>query len=190
MISIVLIGFSLAFDALAVSISSGISNRDLKMFHILRGAAFFGAFQIIMPIIGWGLGKTFVSYIQAFDHWVAFTLLAFIGGKMLVGAIPRKNKEKATERNIDIQIIGDLITLAVATSIDALAVGLSFSMMNQDIWIPAIIIGCITFILCLFGFEFGKKIGIAFGNSSQVIGGLMLIGIGVKILLEHIGLVR
>jgi putative Mn2+ efflux pump MntP len=184
--SIVLIGFSLAFDALAVSISSGISNRNLKMFHILRGAFFFGAFQFIMPIIGWVLGKTFVSYIQAFDHWAAFTLLALIGGKMLVGAIPRKNREKAAEKNIDIQSIGNLITLAIATSIDALAVGLSFSMMNQDIWIPALVIGCITFVLCFLGFEFGKKIGIAFGSGSQVIGGLILIGIGVKILLEHI----
>jgi putative Mn2+ efflux pump MntP len=188
MISIVLVGFSLAFDALAVSISSGISNRNLKMFHILRGSLFFGVFQIIMPIIGWFLGKTFVSYIQAFDHWVAFILLAFIGSKMLVGAIPGKSKGKAAEKTTDIQNIGNLFTLAIATSIDALAVGLSFSMVNQDIWIPALIIGCITFILCFFGFEFGKKIGMAFGNGSQVIGGLILIGIGVKILLEHIGI--
>jgi putative Mn2+ efflux pump MntP len=186
MIPIVLIGFSLAFDALAVSISSGISNRDLRMFYILRGSLFFGAFQIIMPIIGWFLGKTVVSYIQTVDHWVAFTLLAFIGGKMLAGAIPRKNKKRTPEKNTDIQNIGSLITLAIATSIDALAVGLSFSMVNQDIWIPALIIGCITFTLCFIGFEFGKKIGVAFGNGSQVIGGLILIGIGVKILLEHI----
>ncbi|MDR1596126.1 MAG: manganese efflux pump MntP family protein [Treponema sp.] len=186
MIPIVLIGFSLAFDALAVSISSGISNRDLKMFYILRGSLFFGVFQIIMPIIGWFLGKTFVSYIQIFDHWAAFTLLAFIGGKMLIGAIPQKNRKSGAEKNTDIRNIGNLITLAIATSIDALAVGLSFSMVNQNIWIPSLIIGCITFTVCFVGFEFGKKIGIAFGNGSQFIGGLILIGIGVKILLEHI----
>jgi putative Mn2+ efflux pump MntP len=194
MVSIILIGFSLAFDALAVSISSGISNRNLKTFHVVRGSLFFGAFQFIMPVIGWFLGKTFVIYIEAFDHWIAFALLAFIGGKMLVGAIcnevprviPRKNKGKSTEKNIDIQNIGNLFILAIATSIDALAVGLSFSMVNQDIWIPALIIGCMTFVLCFFGFEFGKKIGLAFENGSQIIGGLILIGIGIKILLEHI----
>ncbi|WP_010254130.1 manganese efflux pump MntP family protein [Treponema primitia] len=186
MVSIILIGFSLAFDALAVSISSGISNRDLKTFHVVRGSFFFGAFQFIMPVTGWFLGKTFVVYIETFDHWIAFALLAFIGGKMLFSALPQKNKEKPTETNIDIQNIGSLFILAIATSIDALAVGLSFSMVNQDIWIPALIIGCMTFVLCFFGFEFGKKIGSAFENGSQIIGGLILIGIGIKILLEHI----
>ncbi|MFP3040912.1 manganese efflux pump MntP family protein [Treponema primitia] len=185
MLSIILIGFSLAFDALAVSISSGICNRNLKTFYVVRGSFFFGAFQFIMPVIGWFLGKTFVVYIEAFDHWIAFALLSFIGGKMLIGAIS-KNKEKTTGKNIDIQNIGNLFILAIATSIDALAVGLSFSMVNQDIWIPALIIGSMTFVLCFFGFEFGKKIGLAFENGSQIIGGLILIGIGIKILLEHI----
>ncbi|GHV38828.1 putative manganese efflux pump MntP 2 [Spirochaetia bacterium] len=186
MVSIILIGLSLAFDALAVSISSGISNKDLKPFYIIRGSLFFGGFQFIMPVIGWFLGKAFVVYIEAFDHWIAFALLAFIGGKMLFGALPRKNREKAAEKSLDIQNIGNLSILALATSIDALAVGLSFSMVNQDIWIAALLIGCITFVLCFLGFEFGKKIGMAFEKYSQIIGGLILIGIGVKILLEHI----
>ncbi|GHV79447.1 putative manganese efflux pump MntP 2 [Spirochaetia bacterium] len=196
MVAIILIGISLSFDAFAVSVSSGISNRDLKLFHILRGSLFFGVFQFIMPVIGWRLGKTFVTYIEAFDHWIAFALLAFIGGKMIVGVLPRKNREAAagegTEKSIDVQNLGSLTILALATSIDALAVGLSFSMVNQDIWIPALIIGCITFVVCLFGFEFGKRIGLVFEATfslkagSQIIGGLILIGIGVKILLEHI----
>jgi putative Mn2+ efflux pump MntP len=196
MVSIILIGLSLSLDAFAVSVSGGISNRDLKLFHILRGSLFFGVFQFIMPVIGWYLGKTFVTYIGAFDHWIAFVLLAFIGGRMFVGALPRKNREAAagssTEKSIDVQNIGNLAILALATSIDALAVGLSFSMVNQDIWIPALIIGCITFAVCLFGFEFGKKIGLVFETTfslnagSQIVGGLILIGIGIKILLEHI----
>jgi putative Mn2+ efflux pump MntP len=153
---------------------------------MIRGSLFFGAFQFVMPVTGWFLGKAFVVYIEAFDHWIAFALLAFIGGRMLIGALPRKNKDAQSEKSIDIQNIGNLVILAFATSIDALAVGLSLSMVNQGIWIPALIIGCITFTVCLFGFEFGKKIGRAFETGSQIAGGLILIGIGVKILLEHI----
>jgi putative Mn2+ efflux pump MntP len=185
MISIVLIGLSLSMDAFAVSISSGISDRGLKTVHILRGSFFFGAFQFIMPVIGWLLGNAFVSYINAFDHWVAFILLAFIGGKMLVGVLPRKNRGKTGGKSVDIQNLGSLLLLAVATSIDALAVGLSFSMVNQAIYAPALIIGCITFVVCFLGFQFGKKIGVVFETGSQFVGGLILIGIGVKILLEH-----
>jgi putative Mn2+ efflux pump MntP len=138
-----------------------------------------------MPVIGWLLGNAFVSYINAFDHWVAFVLLAFIGGKMFVGALPRKNREKTGEKSVDIQNIGNLLLLAVATSIDALAVGLSFSMVNQAVYIPALIIGGITFAVCFLGFQFGKKVGAVFETGSQLVGGLILIGIGVKILLEH-----
>ncbi|MDR0596916.1 MAG: manganese efflux pump MntP family protein [Treponema sp.] len=185
MVSILLIGLSLSLDAFAVSISSGISDRNLKSFHILRASLFFGAFQFVMPVIGWLLGNAFVAYIEAFDHWIASVLLAFIGGKMLVGAIPRKNREGAVKKGVDIQSLGNLFILAVATSIDALAVGLSFSMVNRSVYIPALIIGCITLGVCLLGFHFGKKIGLVFEAGSQVAGGIILIGIGVKILLEH-----
>jgi putative Mn2+ efflux pump MntP len=186
MVSIILIGLSLSFDAFAVSVSSGIANKNLKTFHVVRGSLFFGGFQFVMPVIGWFLGKAFVSYIEAFDHWIAFALLAFIGGKMLIDALPGKNKKKTPREIIDIKNVGSLVLLAIATSIDALAVGLSFSMVNQDIWIPAIIIGCITFAVCFLGFEFGKKIGMAFETGSQIAGGIILIGIGTKILLEHL----
>jgi putative Mn2+ efflux pump MntP len=185
MISILLIGLSLSLDAFAVSISSGISDRDLKTFHILRASFFFGAFQFIMPLIGWFLGNTFVSYINAFDHWIASILLAFVGGKMLVGALPRKNKDGIAKKGVPSQNLGNLFLLAVATSIDALAVGLSFSMVDRSIYIPALIIGCITFGVCFLGFQFGKKIGLVFEAGSQIVGGIILIGIGVKILLEH-----
>jgi putative Mn2+ efflux pump MntP len=185
MISILLIGLSLSLDAFAVSISSGISDRGLKLFHILRASLFFGAFQFIMPIIGWSLGNAFVSYIEAFDHWIASVLLAFIGGRMIVGAMPRKNREGMAKKGVDLQSLGNLFVLAVATSIDALAVGLSFSMVNRDIYFPALIIGCVTAGVCFFGFQFGKKIGVIFETGSQVAGGIILIGIGAKILLEH-----
>jgi putative Mn2+ efflux pump MntP len=185
MLSILLIGLSLSLDAFAVSVSSGVSDRGLNSFHILRASFFFGAFQFIMPVIGWFLGNVFVSYIEAFDHWIASALLAFIGGKMLVAALPRKNKERAVEKGVDIRSLGNLLVLAVATSIDALAAGLSFSMVNQGIYVPALIIGCVTFGMCFLGFHFGKKIGLVFGTGSQIAGGIILIGIGVKILLEH-----
>jgi putative Mn2+ efflux pump MntP len=185
MISIVLIGLSLSLDAFAVSISSGISDRDLKPFHILRASFFFGAFQFIMPIIGWLLGNAFVTYIEAFDHWIASVLLGFIGGKMLAGAMPRKNGGRTAKKGVNLQSLGNLFLLAVATSIDALAVGLSFSMVNRSIYIPALIIGCVTLGVCFLGFHFGKKIGTVFEAGSQIVGGIILIGIGVKILLEH-----
>jgi putative Mn2+ efflux pump MntP len=185
MLSIFLIGLSLSLDAFAVSISSGISDRGLNSFHILRASFFFGAFQFIMPVTGWFLGNAFVSYIEAFDHWVASALLAFIGGKMLAAALPRKNRGGAAKKGVDLQSLGKLFILAVATSIDALAVGLSFSMVNRDIYIPALIIGSVTFGVCILGFHFGKKIGSVFETGSQIAGGIILIGIGVKILLEH-----
>jgi putative Mn2+ efflux pump MntP len=138
-----------------------------------------------MPIAGWLLGNVFVAYINAFDHWIASILLAFIGGKMLVAALPRKNKKGIAKKSVDIQNLGNLLVLAVATSIDALAVGLTFSMVDRSIYIPALIIGCITFGVCFVGFQFGKKIGLVFEAGSQIVGGIILIGIGVKILVEH-----
>jgi putative Mn2+ efflux pump MntP len=185
MISILLIGVSLSLDAFAVSVSSGISDRGINVFHMLRASFFFGAFQFVMPVIGWRLGNAFVSSITAFDHWIACALLAFIGGKMLVSALPRKNRERAVKNGVDIQSLGNLFVLAVATSIDALAVGLTFSMVNRGIYLPALIIGCVTFGVCFLGFQCGKKIGRVFETGSQLAGGIILIGIGVKILLEH-----
>jgi putative Mn2+ efflux pump MntP len=185
MLSIFLIGLSLSLDAFAVSVSSGISDRGLKSFHILRASLFFGAFQFVMPVIGWHLGNTFASYIEAFDHWIASALLAFIGGKMLFGAMPRKNSEGIAKKGVDLQSLGNLFLLAVASSIDALAVGLSFSMVNRVIYVPALLIGGITLGVCFLGFQFGKKIGAIFETGSQIAGGIILIGIGVKILIEH-----
>jgi putative Mn2+ efflux pump MntP len=194
MLSIVLIALSLSLDAFAVSVCSGISIRGLKVFHAVRAALFFGVFQFIMPVIGWFVGQTFISYIQAFDHWIAFALLAFIGGKMILEALRealQAGKDKAdavvNAKNYgDIRSIRTLLPLAVATSIDALAVGLSFVVMDQGIWRPAAFIGSITFAVCLMGFEFGRRIGLVLERGAQILGGAILTGIGIKILVEHL----
>jgi putative Mn2+ efflux pump MntP len=184
MISLVFIALSLSLDALAVSISSAVCVRDLKFFHALRASFFFGLFQFVMPLAGWYFGSAFSAYIEAFDHWIAFGLLAFIGGKMIFEAFSAKTRRG--EKPADIRSPGTLLSLAVATSIDALAVGLSFNMINKGIWINAAVIGAVTFLVCLAGFEFGRRIGALPEKWANVAGGLVLIGIGVKTLLEHL----
>jgi putative Mn2+ efflux pump MntP len=199
MVSIILIGLSLSMDAFAISVGSGISIKGLKPYHALRASFFFGIFQFVMPVAGWYLGYSFASYIKNFDHWVAFGLLAFIGGKMVIEAL-REGKEKkeadtnsitVTEdrdgkSNSDIRSISCLLTLSIATSVDALAVGLSFSLLGQDIWVPAAGIGLVTFLVCMTGFEAGRRIGPLLEKGAEIAGGLVLIGIGIKILLEHL----
>jgi manganese efflux pump family protein len=200
MIQIVLIAVSLSMDAFAVSISSGMCGRGLKPIRVLRACLFFGGFQAIMPIAGWFFGGLFKEYIGGFDHWIAFALLAIIGGKMAFEAIKKiaENKKLSAEEKAalacseskessgGITKIGPLTILAVATSIDALAVGLSLSLLGQGIIIPAIAIGAITFAICLFGLEFGKRLGRAFGEWAEIAGGMALIAIGVKIAVEHL----
>jgi putative Mn2+ efflux pump MntP len=183
MFSLVFIALSLSLDALAVSISSAICIRDLKTFHALRASFFFGFFQFAMPLAGWYLGSAFASYIAAYDHWIAFGLLAFIGGKMIFEAPSAETRRK--KKAGDIRSLGTLLSLAVATSIDALAVGLSFNMLDQGIWVNAALIGAITFLVCLAGFEFGRRIGALPEKWANIAGGLVLVGIGVKMLLEH-----
>jgi putative Mn2+ efflux pump MntP len=173
-------------DAFAVSVSSGISIKELKVFHAARASLSFALFQFAMPVAGWYLGMAFASYIQTFDHWVAFGLLVLIGGKMLFEAIRGKEKEETGGQGKDIRSLSCLLLLSVATSIDALAVGLSFSLLGQGIWLPAILISVITFAVCLTGFEFGRRIGALLEKRAEILGGLILIGIGVKILLEHL----
>ena len=179
-LSIVLIGLSLSIDALAVSVGAGISIKDLKRFHAVRASLFFGLFQFLMPVAGWYLGSAFASYIQAFEHWVAFGLLAFVGGKMIWENL------RGSESSGDIRSLPSLLLLAVATSIDAMAVGLSFSVLGHGIWFPGALIGGITFVVCLAGFGFGRLIGVFFQKWAGIAGGLVLIGIGVKILIEHL----
>lgn len=180
-ITILLIAIGLAMDAFAVSMAHGmaVQNRRVATGIIMAGS--FGAFQALMPVLGWLAGLSFTELISGFDHWLAFGLLAFIGGRMIYAARTASKEEKETKLTVPV-----LLLLSVATSIDALAVGLSFSLLRIPVTTPVMVIGVVTFLLSFAGFSFGNKIGNFFERKVQAIGGLVLIAIGVKILLEHL----
>jgi putative Mn2+ efflux pump MntP len=185
MFSIILIGLSLSLDAFAVSVSSGVSIKGLKPFYCIRASFCFGLFQFAMPMIGFAVGRTFISYIEAYDHWAAFGLLSFIGGKMLKDALSAKPAGEESG-GADIRKFGTLLVLALATSIDALAVGVSFSITGPRIAVASALIGVTTFAVCLAGFAFGGRIGRLFEKRAAAAGGLILIGLGIKILVESL----
>jgi putative Mn2+ efflux pump MntP len=188
LVSYFLVAIGLAMDAFAVSISSGICIPDLRPRHALRAAAAFGLFQFLMPVAGWLLGSTFRDLIQGFDHWIAFGLLAVVGGKMIFESIKARNEEACEDdaKAASILSLPGLLVLSVATSIDALAVGLSYSVLGTPILLPATIIGLVTFALCVVGCEFGKRIGAKFERWATLAGGMVLVGIGAKIAIEHL----
>jgi len=181
---------SLSMDALAVSISASICTDSIPRAVSLRAAAFFGFFQFAMPLTGWLLGSTFRQLIQGYDHWIAFGLLAFVGGKMLWEGIrvriPAYCPDPDEIKDHGIMKIHSLLLLALATSIDALAVGLSLCMIGSPILWPSVIIGVTTFVVCLLGIQFGKNLKRLFGDWADIVGGIVLIGIGTKILIEHL----
>ena len=180
-VTVLLIALGLSADCFAVSLSASISaNRHSRM-GILRTALSFGIFQAAMPLLGWLAGRTVADIIQDYDHWVAFGLLAFVGGKMVWESFFEKE-----EKERDISRGFTLITLSIATSIDALAVGLSFAFMQVNIWTAVGTIGLIAFLTTGFGFIIGKRIGGVLGKRAELAGGLVLIGIGLKILIEHL----
>lgn len=181
-ITTLVIAFGLAMDAFAVSITSGIAIKNLKIHHALRIAGFFGLFQAVMPLIGWLAGLSLRDYISGIDHWIAFGLLAFIGCKMIY----ESTRLEKTERETNPLNIYVLLMLSVATSIDALAVGVSFAFLQIAIVTPVIVIGTITFALSFLGVFAGGKAGHLFENKIEIAGGLILIAIGVKILLDHL----
>lgn len=206
-LSIILTGVGLAMDAFAVSVAKGISLTKVRIKDAIRISIFFGVFQGIMPLIGWGVGRYFADYIKAFDHWIAFILLGVIGGKMIFEAIKERNTEKAevaatmevnkkrekeflTLRRKEELGYKNLIVLAIATSIDALAVGVSFAFLGISIVQSVLIISIITFLLCFFGVIIGEKLGDIFKNYAEIIGGVILILIGLNILLEHTGIIE
>ena len=181
-ITIVVIAVGLAMDAFAVSIASGVTLKKFQALPAFRIALFFGGFQAIMPVLGWLAGSSFKQYIEDYAHWVAFSLLAFIGGKMIYESFVIKEAASKCDPNN----LTTVFILAIATSIDALAVGLSFSVLQVQILTPVIIIGIVTFLLSLAGVYIGGKFGSIFENKIEFWGGLVLIGIGLKILLEHL----
>ena len=183
LLEILLIAVSLALDAFAVSVSSGISVPGFGGRQALKMGLWFGGFQFDMPLAGWFLGSSVSRYIEAVDHWVAFGLLAFIGGRMVWGAL-RQGAGDGEAAPPDLSA-GRLCLLAIATSIDALAVGVSMAFMQVDILLSAAVIGLVALGLSVVGGLVGKRLGVLFQRRAELAGGLVLVGIGLKILLEH-----
>ncbi|SFU70536.1 Putative Mn2+ efflux pump MntP [Clostridium sp. DSM 8431] len=182
-ISILMIGIGLSMDAFAVSLTMGLNtSKDNRLKIALRSGLFFGIFQGLMPLIGWALGINFTEYIQAIDHWIAFALLSFIGGKMVYESIKGDEDE---EKEMDFSYKRFLI-LAIATSIDALAVGVSFAFLSVNIFYAAIIIACTTFLLSIIAVYIGRAFGEILKSKSELIGGIILVIMGIKILIEHL----
>ena len=188
-LAIAFTSLSLAMDAFCVSIADGLSYKDINKKHIFFIALIFGVFQGVMPIIGYYAGKSFYSVIEDFDHWIAFSLLTFIGGKMIVeGILSLRKKEEVNEKQFSFK---EVIIQGVATSIDALVVGIALLSSPSNIFIDATLICVITFGMCLLGLFLGKTIVKLFKGKIEIatiIGGLVQILIGTKILLEHLGI--
>jgi manganese efflux pump family protein len=180
--SILLVAVGLAMDAFAVSIISGSVYKDLHVKHAFRMALFFGGFQAVMPLIGSLAGMSLKGYISNVDHWVAFSLLLFVGGKMVYEAFQIESAEK----NRDPSNLLTLLALSVATSIDALAVGITLSFLTSAIALAVTLIGLVTFGLSFAGVYIGKRFGHFFESRIEITGGLILIGIGAKILIQHL----
>ncbi len=168
-------------DASAVSLAAAAAGFAKDGRAIFRLAFHFGLFQFLMPILGWGMGIGFVSYFKAFDHWIAFCLLAFVGVRMIYEGLFPKPEEQKKDPSRGLT----MVMLSVATSIDALAVGLSLAVLDANIWVPAITIGVITSGLSYLAIKIGTKMGTLFGSRMEIAGGIVLLGIGVKILFSH-----
>lgn len=181
--SILLVALGLSADCFAVALSGSISIKNLRKVQVFRTALAFGIAQTLMPVIGWLVGRTVTDFIAVYDHWVAFGLLAVIGFRMIWEAFHEKDERK---QDTDISRGWLLITLAVATSIDALAVGLSFAFLNTNIVYASSIIGIVAFLITTLGFYIGRKAGGLLGQRAKIAGGLILIGIGIKIIVTHI----
>ena len=181
---IVTTAIALAMDAFAVAVGLSLNQDKFTPNQSLRLSFSFGLFQFLMPILGWLAGHSILKYIQAFDHWVAFGLLLFIGCRMIWEST--KDHTRPKNLNVDPTTGLSLLMLSIATSIDALAVGLSYSVLDIVIFWPAVIIGIVAFIMTLIGTKAGPLFGLALGKRAGFIGGLVLIVIGVKILLDHL----
>ena len=179
--SILVIAIGLGMDAFSVAIGVGAALRIISFGPVFRLSFFFGLFQVLMPMAGWFAGVSVANIIAGYDHWMAFGLLAFVGGKMITGSFNDEAKVYTTDPTKGLT----LIILSVATSIDALAVGLSFAFLKISVIYTSIIIGIVAFIMTAIGMFFGEKLGKIVGKRVGILAGLILIGIGVKILIEH-----
>ncbi|MCW4013491.1 MAG: manganese efflux pump MntP family protein [Candidatus Bathyarchaeota archaeon] len=181
--SLVLLSVGLAMDAFSVALVAGFGLGKIKLSDTLKVSSVFGVAHIIMPTLGWFLGSTIIGLIQRWDHWIAFILLAFVGGKMIREGLDEENEELNA---CDLLNFTSLIMFTIAVSIDALAVGLSFSLQELSIWIPSLYMGAGTLIFTFIGLTIGNKTGSRFGKKAQIAGGLILILIGLRVVVTHI----
>jgi putative Mn2+ efflux pump MntP len=173
----------LAMDAFAVALAIGASRHSQGLRPAFRISFHFGLFQFLMPVVGWFIGMTVAHWVQSFDHWIAFSLLAYVGGRMVRAGF---NPEAETYPS-DPTRKWTLLLLCIATSIDALAVGLSLAMLRINIWYPSVIIGVVTAAISWMGMSLGKRLGSRFGKRMEVAGGVILILIGLRVLYVHSG---
>jgi manganese efflux pump family protein len=187
-IELLLIAIGLSMDAFAVAVCKGLNMKKINYKHTVIIAIFFGGFQAIMPLIGWSLGIQFEKYINGFDHWLTFTLLSVVGGKMIYEAL--KNDGENNCKDVDKLNIKELFVLSIATSIDALAVGITFALIpDTNIISSIVLIGIITFILSAAGVLIGNKFGSHYKTKAEIAGGIIIILIGIKILTQHLGII-
>jgi len=183
-IELLLIAIGLSMDAFSVSICKGLTTKKFSWRMALLCGLWFGFFQALMPVIGYYLGAQFQELIEAYDHWIAFGLLFLIGANMIREALSKK--EESANGDLDVKT---MFLLAIATSIDALAVGVSFACIQVNIWSSVLIIGLTTFLFSVLGVKIGNVFGSKYEKSAGIIGGIILILIGLKILLEHLGII-
>ena len=183
-LEILLIGIGLAMDAFAVSICKGLSMKSMSWKKAIIVGLYFGVFQALMPVIGFFLGATFEGVVTQVDHWIAFGLLTFIGINMLKEALGKD--EENHDDSVDFKTMS---MLAIATSIDALAVGITFAFLKVNMILASSMIGIVTFAICVIGVKIGNKFGDKYERKAETVGGLILILMGIKILLEHLGII-
>lgn len=183
---LIVLSLGLGMDALAVSICKGLSMKKMNWKKALIIGLYFGGFQAIMPVLGYSLSKGFENFVTSIDHWIAFILLSIIGGKMVKDAFSPENSENCNE---DVGF-KTMIVLAIATSIDALAVGITFAFLNVNLILAIALIGSITFFLSMIGTKVGNVFGDRYENKAELLGGVILIFLGIKILLEHLNIIN
>jgi len=181
-VTLLIIAIGLSFDTFAVSVTTGLIISHIKFWQAVRVAIILAVFQAIMPVIGWFFGKQIARFIIDYNHWVAFGLLSVLGMKMMYESF-KKDKDSQPFNPLKTTVV---IGMAIATSIDALVVGVSFAFIEMNIYWSAFVIGFVTFLVAMLGMFFGKKVGGRLGKRMEIVGGVILIAIGVKILLEHL----
>ena len=180
-LALLLLSIGLSFDTFAVSVGCGIIEKKLKFLQSARIALFFAVFQAVMPLLGWLIGYSVKDYIEPVDHWIAFGLLTIIGGKMILESLKAKEEKSIDPKNLKV-----ILLLSLATTIDAFVVGITFAFLNVNLLFSSFIIGTVTFIAAMLGMLFGKNVGSQLGQKMEILGGLILISLGIKIIFEHL----